>query len=320
MTHPTPSPVPFSDRVTVHPGPALLAGVEEGPSLAAHRRQYGEVPAFPPEELDEAVRRIGLRGRGGAAFPFAVKLETVRKQRGRPVVVVNMSEGEPVSAKDAALAMNRPHLVLDGAVATARALHAREVHVVLPGERPAAAAAMRQAIAERSDRVRIVTHVADSRFVAGQARAVVELMSGRPNLPTTSWQPEAVSGYKGRPTLLSNAETWARVGLLVLRGVAAYCSVGTHDEPGAALLTFRMPGTDPTVVEAAYGEPAAGRAARRDARATGPGRRVPRLVGDLGDAGRRHGLGRRDAAARQPARGRRRARRPGGDVPGAADR
>ena len=71
---------------------------------------------------------------------------------------------------------------------------------------------MRTALAERADGIRIVSHVAGSRFVAGQAKAVVELLSGRPNLPVTSWQPEAVSGHRGKPTLLSNAETWARVG------------------------------------------------------------------------------------------------------------
>ena len=105
-----------------------------------------------------------------------------------------MSEGELASAKDHALALTRPHLVLDGVVATARALRTRKVHVVLPGERPAAAAAMRPAIAERNDGVQIYTSTADSRFVAGQARAVVELLSGRPNLPTTTWEPEAISG------------------------------------------------------------------------------------------------------------------------------
>jgi NADH:ubiquinone oxidoreductase subunit F (NADH-binding) len=249
----SPSPVPFPDRVHVEPGPALLSGIERGPSLAAHRKQYGDPPDVSPEELHEALRRIALRGRGGAAFPFATKLDAVLQQHARPVLVVNMSEGEPASSKDTGLALTRPHLILDGVVATARSLRAREVHVVLPGERPATAAAMRTALDERSDGVRIRSHVAGPRFVSGQAKAVVELLSGRPNLPVTSWQPEAVSGHRGRPTLLSNAETWARVGLLVLRGVAAYSALGTRDEPGTALLTLSAPGRDPVVREAEYG-------------------------------------------------------------------
>ena len=150
-----PSPSRPGDR----PARAGAAGRRrDGPSLAAHRRQYGDVPGWTATS-SELVGRVRLRGRGGAAFPFATKLETLRRGR-RPVVVVNLSEGEPASSKDAALALIRPHLVLDGAVATARALHAREVHVVLPGDRPAAAAAMRTALAERDDRGAGAWHVA----------------------------------------------------------------------------------------------------------------------------------------------------------------
>ncbi len=79
-----PSPVPFPDHVSVEPGPALLAGIERGPSLAAHRQQYGEPPEVSPEELHEALRRISLRGRGGAGFPFATKLDAVLQQRCAP--------------------------------------------------------------------------------------------------------------------------------------------------------------------------------------------------------------------------------------------
>jgi NADH:ubiquinone oxidoreductase subunit F (NADH-binding) len=245
------SPVPHPTEVTVLPGPALLAGVERGPSLGAHRDQHGPLPMLSADALIADLERIQLCGRGGAGFPFVTKLRALGS--GRPVLVVNLSEGEPASGKDSALALTRPHLVLDGVVVTARALAAREVHVVLPGERPMAAAAMRSAIAERDDPVRVLTRTAEPRFVAGQARAVVELLAGRPNLPRTSWAPEAVSGHEGRPTLLSNAETWARIGLLALRGAREYARIGTPAEPGATLLTVGSPGSVPVIHELPYG-------------------------------------------------------------------
>lgn len=248
----TASPVPVPTDLLVRRGPALLAGLDRGPSLAAHRRQYGELPRVGLDDLLGALARLRVRGRGGAAFPFEVKLRTAAAGR-RPVVVVNLSEGEPASAKDSALATQRPHLVLDGAVATARALGAREVHVVVPRERPATASAVRAAVAERPDRPRITVHTAESRFVAGQARAVLELMAGRPNLPVTAWAPEAVAGHRGRPTLLSNAETWAQVGRLVLVGERRYAALGTAEEPGTTLLT--LSGPQPTVVEVELGTP-----------------------------------------------------------------
>ncbi len=252
MTTAAPSPVPVPAEVWIHEGPALLEGANDGPSLTAHRERYGRLPDLRLAELQHLVGRVGLRGRGGAAFPFATKLEAASTRR-RPVVVVNLSEGEPASAKDSALALARPHLVLDGAVATARALGARELHLVLPGERAMVRRSIMSALEERRDGIDVHAHDAAPRFVAGQARAVIELLSGRPNLPVTAWAPEAVEGLRGRPTLLSNAETWAHVGLLALRGEAAYRCHGTAKEPGTALLTLTRPGEVPQVHEVPYG-------------------------------------------------------------------
>lgn len=250
------SPVPVPTELHVLPGPALLSGLDGGPGLLPHRRQYGEPPRVDVAGLLAALARLRVRGRGGAAFPFEVKLRTAadRSRQGRrPVVVVNLSEGEPASAKDSALALARPHLVLDGAVATAYALGARELHVVVPQERPLVGTAIRAALAERRDRLRTHLHTAQGRFVAGQARAVLELMAGRPNLPVTAWSPEAVAGHRGRPTLLSNAETWAQVGRLVLAGEERYAALGSADEPGTTLLTLSA--ATPTVVEVELGSP-----------------------------------------------------------------
>ena len=161
-------------------------------------------------------------------------------------------EGEPASAKDSALAVTRPHLVLDGAVVTARALRASEIHLVLPGDRPAVVSAIHRALAERRDKIPMHTHRADPRFVAGQAQAVLQLIAGKANLPVTAWQPEAVSGHRGRPTLLSNAETWAQVGRLALVGEGGYARQGTEAEPGTTLLTITS-GDIPDVFEVPFG-------------------------------------------------------------------
>lgn len=246
-----PSPVPIPTDLAIHPGPALLSGIDSGPGLAAHRDHYGPVPQVAVSSLLESTDALRMRGRGGAAFPFAIKLRAAAEGK-RPVIVVNMSEGEPASAKDSALAMTRPHLVLDGAVATAHALRASTVHVVLPGDRAGVVSAMKAAIAERHDGLGFRTHLAEPRFVAGQARAVLELMAGRPNLPVTAWTPEAISGYKGRPTLLSNAETWAQIGRLVLVDEHHYRRYGTDREPGTTLMTFTGDGV-PEVREVEFG-------------------------------------------------------------------
>jgi NADH:ubiquinone oxidoreductase subunit F (NADH-binding) len=248
------SPVPIPKQLRILPGPGVLADIGAGPSLVAHRARYGTPLQLEVSELVRLAERARLRGRGGAAFPFATKLRIAASGgRGKRAVVVNLSEGEPASAKDAALALTRPHLVLDGAAVAARALGCREVWVALPGERPAAADRMRTAIEERDDELRWRTKVGEDHFVAGQSRAVIELLGGRANKPVTSWRPEALDGHRGRPTLLSNAETWAHLGRLASVGLAAYAAPGTDTEPGTTLLTIGERGAFPTVLEVGYG-------------------------------------------------------------------
>ena len=83
----------------------------------------------------------------------------------------------------------------------------------------------------------------------GQARAVLELMAGRENKPVTAWAPEAVSGHRGRPTLLSNAETFAHVAAVSRLGPKAYAAHGNPSTPGTVLLTLDGDGAAPEVLE-----------------------------------------------------------------------
>ena len=134
--------------------PRLLSALSYGDTadLDHHVDVHGPLPAA--RELDakaiiEAVERSGLRGRGGAAFPTATKLRAVRAARGQPVVVVNGCESEPISAKDALLLCELPHLVLDGAEVAARAVGAREAIIAFETPNTAAAASLEAALSER---------------------------------------------------------------------------------------------------------------------------------------------------------------------------
>jgi NADH:ubiquinone oxidoreductase subunit F (NADH-binding) len=256
------APHPVDGTIEVLDGPALLSGLADGPGLDAHADRYGPLAPLTAKDLAGLTERARILGRGGAAFPFSRKVTTVAGTRGRPVVVVNLAEGEPASLKDAVLAQVAPHLVLDGASVSAAAVGAREVHVVVPGESPAVRHAVLRALAERDGRdrrLRWSVHDAAESFVSGQSAAVLELLAGRPGLPVTTWRPSAVSGHRGRPTLLSNAETFAQVGRLALVGIGEYSRLGTPDEPGTTLLTVDgdlHPGDGrPTVLEVELGAP-----------------------------------------------------------------
>jgi NADH:ubiquinone oxidoreductase subunit F (NADH-binding) len=250
-------PAGQSGSVRVLAGPRLLSGLEAGAGLPAHRRRHGSLPrgARHGAELAALIEAADVRGRGGGGFPFARKLRTALSTRGRRVVVVNAAEGEPASAKDSVLMLCAPHLVLDGAQVVAAAARAVEIHVVVPGERPGVRNAVLAAIAERehTDPLPITVHEAERRFVAGESSAVLELIAGRPNLPITTTAPAAVTGLGGRPTLLSNAETYAQVAWLVAYGLDAYEELGTRNEPGTRILTVDGDGPGATVLEVSHG-------------------------------------------------------------------
>jgi NADH:ubiquinone oxidoreductase subunit F (NADH-binding) len=232
----------------------LLAGTSSEPlALAEHLDVHG-----PPRErpdLVEAVRDSGLRGRGGASFPAAVKLAGAARRRGPRSVLVNGAEGEPMSAKDALLMELAPHLVLDGALAAASAIGARDVVIAVRAGAPAAIAAMRRACAERTTRCRVRVIEAPAAYLAGQEVALLRFADGGPLLPRATPPLPVERGLRGRPTLVQNAETLAHIALIDRHGADWFRHAGVPDHPGTALLTVAGAVRRPGVIEIECGTP-----------------------------------------------------------------
>lgn len=169
-------------------------------------------------QLLEALAEAELTGRGGAHFPVARKWQAVADAGRPPVVVANGAEGEPWSAKDAALLTRRPHLVLDGLAIAAEALGARDAIVWLATEATAPIHSVHRAILERraarlpDPMMRIATGAHN--YLSGESSAVVNALTTGVSLPRFNYQPAAVSGVDGHPTLIQNVDTLARVALM----------------------------------------------------------------------------------------------------------
>jgi len=207
-------------------------------SLDHHLAAHGPLPDTGPELIAD-VEAAGLRGRGGAGFPTATKLAAVAERGGRPVVVVNGSEGEPMSAKDYALLTVTPHLVLDGALAAARAVGAREILIAARVDAGGAvAAALRERAVVRVRRTPRMTLTASAPgYVAGEETAVLAHLEGRPARPRVTPPLPVHRGYKGRPTVVQNVETLAHLGLIARHGPGWFREVGTAERPGTMLVT-----------------------------------------------------------------------------------
>jgi NADH:ubiquinone oxidoreductase subunit F (NADH-binding) len=233
--------------------PRLLAGLKEGRAdLRHHLWAHGVHPQLSREAYGELTEAVGLRGRGGAAFPVALKLADLPK-KGIEAVVVNGSESEPASRKDRLLLAMAPHLVLDGATGLAQALHAKEVIVAVHDAD--AAASIRAAIQERQDSIEIQLITTPGRFVAGEARAVLRVLEGGPAVPPGRRVLPTRKGYNGRPTFLSNVETFAQLAVLARLGSREFSSTGLISEPGTQLLTVDGAVQRPGVIETPTGIP-----------------------------------------------------------------
>jgi len=249
--------------------PRLLIGTPDHGqmSLREHLAIHGEIPTGHGRRhnrgfatgLLERIERAGLCGRGGAAFPTAVKMRAVAKQRRRAIVVANGAEGEPASLKDKLLLEALPHLVLDGGSLAAAAVGASELIVCLPRSASTARQSLTQALRERErrryDSVPVRVELVPDRYLAGQESALVSHLNAGPGVPALTPPMLFERGVQKRPTLINNVETLAHIALIARYGPEWFRELGTPGQPGSVLLTLSGAVEYPGVYEIEHGAP-----------------------------------------------------------------
>src|SRR5829696_8879447 len=215
--------------------PRLLRQGDE--NFALCREQGGYRPLDDADHLLGEVDLSGLLGRGGAAFPLAVKVKTVRdngRASGGAVVVANGEEGEPASVKDRWLLRHRPHLVLDGLRLAAQMVSAKRAHVYV-SDRSAAdsvQAALDEIEADVLNGLSITVLTVAAGYVAGEETAAVRALNGGPAKPTDKPPRPFTEGVGGLPTMVSNVETLALLPFIARHGAEAFRQQGTSASPG----------------------------------------------------------------------------------------
>jgi NADH:ubiquinone oxidoreductase subunit F (NADH-binding) len=215
------------------------------------RHLLGERPALSAlyavpdaDTILDTLDRVGLRGRGGAAFGTAAKWRAARAARGAPkYVVANGDEGDPGSFVDRLLLEEDPHAILAGMQACAAAIGASEGIVYIRAEYPQAAVVMRAAIAEAEAAslvrpgLRLSVHVGAGSYVCGEETALLRAIEGLRAEPCPKPPYPAEHGLFGMPTVVQNVETLAIVPE-VLRtrrrtSTKALSVSGAVEQPGA---------------------------------------------------------------------------------------
>jgi NADH-quinone oxidoreductase subunit F len=205
-----------------------------------------------PEQVVSELKNSNLRGRGGAGFPFYFKLDAVIKETSdQKYIVCNADEGDPGAYSDMYLMEHQPHKVLFGMLMTGITVGADTGVLYIRGEYPDSIRKIHNAIEEIKDlgllnnfKFKIIR--GQGAYICGEETALLNSIEGlRPEVRVRPPYP-AQYGLYGKPTVLSNVETFANVHWILENGGATYAALGNQKSTGTKLVSldsfFNRPG------------------------------------------------------------------------------
>ena len=228
--------------------PILTSSIEDVSSF------YALVDRFKnkPQQVIGELKISNLRGRGGAGFPFYFKLDAVIKETSnQKYIVCNADEGDPGAYSDMYLMEHQAHKVLFGMLMTGLTVGADTGVLYIRGEYPDSIRKVNAAIEElkalnllNGFRFKIIR--GQGSYVCGEETALLNSIEGlRPEVRVRPPYP-AQYGLYGKPTVLSNVETFANVHWILENGGAAYANLGNGKSTGTKLVSldsfFNRPG------------------------------------------------------------------------------
>jgi len=172
---------------------------------------------LPVDDLLELIEKSGLRGRGGAGYPFVDKIRAVRRNTdGGPIyLIANAYDSDPGSPLSRTLLTRNAGNVLAGIAIAARAIGATRAYLYLHPQAVDARAAAQDAIGEDLG-VEIEIALGPGGFMGGEESALLAVLESRRAMARQRPPYPAEQGLRMRPTLIASAETLAWLPLIVL--------------------------------------------------------------------------------------------------------
>jgi electron transport complex protein RnfC len=154
--------------------------VESGGSFSRPARLDAppNIEDFSKDEIIEAIRSAGIVGLGGASFPTAVKLSPPPDAR-VDTLVVNGSECEPYLTVDDMLMNTFPEEIITGVRITLRALGINRAIVGIEKNKPAAIAALRNAVKSLNLPENITVKALPARYPQGAEKQLIYSLTKR---------------------------------------------------------------------------------------------------------------------------------------------
>jgi formate dehydrogenase iron-sulfur subunit len=220
-------------------------GIIEATSVAAYESLGGYVGlknalSQSPDAIIEEVKDSGLRGRGGAAFPTAIKWRTVADCKAdQKYVVCNADEGDSGTFSDRMIMEGDPLSLVEGMTIAGLAVGADKGFIYLRSEYPLTQKILNEAIANAEaagylgDNIQgsgkhftLEVFMGAGAYICGEETSLLESLEGKrgqirfkPPLP-------AIEGLFGKPTVVNNVISLASVPVILEKGGKHYAGYG----------------------------------------------------------------------------------------------
>ena len=214
-------------------------------------------------QVVEEVKKSGLRGRGGGGFPTGLKWSFLAAQNSADkYLICNADEGDPGAFMDRSMMESVPHQVLEGMLIGAYATGATEIFIYCRAEYPLAIKNLTIAakqIAEKGydivdgKKINIIIKEGAGAFVCGEETAMINSLEGKRGTPRFRPPFPTDSGFKGKPSLINNVETFANIPIIIREGGEVYARTGTEGSKGTKLFALAGDIKNPGLVEVPMG-------------------------------------------------------------------
>lgn len=216
--------------------------------------------------IHDEVKASGLRGRGGANFPTAIKWESLPDNGLPRHLVINGDEGEPSTFKDRVLVEGDPHSLVEGVCIEAYRIGSHKAFIYLRGEFALGADRVQAAVDEARAAgfigtniqgsgfdLEIVVHRGAGAYICGEESALIESLEGKRGMPRIKPPLPIHVGLYSQPTVVNNVETVCTIPHILKMGGAAYASLGVNRSTGTRLAAISGHVNKPGVYELEFG-------------------------------------------------------------------
>lgn len=214
--------------------------------------QFRRAVKMQPDEVTTEVKKSGLRGRGGAAFPTGLKWTFMPKGNEKPkYLAVNGDESEPGSFKDRQIFEKNPHQLIEGIMIAGYAMGIDAAYIYIRGEYHKWVNLMQKAIDDAYTRgylgekmketfgtnykIEVYVHKGAGAYICGEETSLMTSIEGDRAYPRFKPPFPAQFGLWGMPTTVNNVETIATVPAILRMGGEAYSKIGAPGHPGTLL-------------------------------------------------------------------------------------